>query len=64
MLVRRQIVMGAAAVAVGSAMIRPLAAAPFEWRKTLPSDAGFTSDLEPRLDKLIAAWAPARRVSH
>jgi hypothetical protein len=63
MLARRQIVMRAAA-AVGSAMIRPLAAAPFEWRKTLPSDAGFTPDLEPRLDKLIAAWAPARRVSH
>jgi CubicO group peptidase (beta-lactamase class C family) len=58
MLARRQIVMGAAA-AVGSAMIRPLAAAPFEWRKILPSDAGFASDLEARLDKLIAdkrAW--------
>jgi hypothetical protein len=50
MLARRQIVMGAAA-AVGSAMIRRLAAAPFEWRKTLPSDAGFTSDIEARLDK-------------
>jgi hypothetical protein len=36
MLARRQIVMGAAAT-VGSAMIRPLAAAPFEWRKILPS---------------------------
>jgi len=36
MLARRLIVMGAAS-AVGSAMIRPLAAAPFEWRKTLPS---------------------------
>jgi H+/Cl- antiporter ClcA len=33
MLARRQIVMGAAA-AVGTAMIRPLAAALFEWRKT------------------------------
>jgi hypothetical protein len=58
MLARRQIVMGAAA-AVGSAMIRPLAAAPFEWRKISPSDAGFASDLEARLDKLIAdkrAW--------
>jgi CubicO group peptidase (beta-lactamase class C family) len=58
MLARRQIVMGAAAT-VGSAMIRPLAAAPFEWRKTSPSDAGFVSDLEARLDKLIAdkrAW--------
>ena len=57
MLARRQIVMGAAATV--SAMIRPLAAAPFEWRKTLPSDAGFTPDLEPRFDKLIAdkrAW--------
>ncbi len=58
MLARRQIVMGAAA-AVGSAVISSLAAAPFEWLKTLPSDAGFTSDLEARLDKLIAdkrAW--------
>jgi CubicO group peptidase (beta-lactamase class C family) len=53
-----QIVMGAAAV-IGSAMASPLAAAPFEWRKTSPSDAGFVSDLEARLDKLIAdkrAW--------
>jgi hypothetical protein len=58
MLARRQIVMGAAA-AVGSAMISPLAAAPFEWRKISSSDAGFDSDLEARLDKLIAdkrAW--------
>jgi hypothetical protein len=58
MLARREIVMGAAA-AVGSAMIRPLAAAPFEWRKISSSDAGFASDLEARLDKLIAdkrAW--------
>jgi CubicO group peptidase (beta-lactamase class C family) len=30
------------------------AAAPFEWRKAPPSEAGFTADLEPRLDKLIA----------
>jgi CubicO group peptidase (beta-lactamase class C family) len=55
---RRQIVMGAA-VAIGSAMIGPLAAAPFEWRRILPSDAGFASDPEARLDKLIAdnrAW--------
>jgi CubicO group peptidase (beta-lactamase class C family) len=36
------------------AMISPLAAAPFEWRKTSPADAGFTSDLEPRLDRLVA----------
>jgi CubicO group peptidase (beta-lactamase class C family) len=58
MLGRRQIVMGAAAT-VGSAMIRPLAAGPFEWLKVSPSDAGFASDLEARLDKLIAdnrAW--------
>ena len=50
--------MGAAAT-VGSAMISPLAAAPFEWLKILPSDAGFASDLEARLDKLVAdkrAW--------
>ena len=44
---------------VDGAMIRPLAAAPFEWRKTSPADAGFASDLEARLDKLVAdkrAW--------
>ena len=58
MLARRQIVMGAAA-AIGSAMVGPLAAAPFEWRKISPADAGFDSDIEARLDKLIAekrAW--------
>jgi hypothetical protein len=62
MLARRQIVMGAAA-AVDSAMIRPLAAAPFEWLTALPTDAGFTSDLKARLDKLIAdkrAWGVVR----
>jgi CubicO group peptidase (beta-lactamase class C family) len=58
MLGRRQMVMGAAA-SIGSAMISPLAAAPFEWRKISSSGAGFSSDLEARLDKLIAdkrAW--------
>jgi CubicO group peptidase (beta-lactamase class C family) len=30
------------------------AAAPFEWQKASPADAGFTPDLEPRLDKLLA----------
>jgi CubicO group peptidase (beta-lactamase class C family) len=35
-------------------MSSPLAAAPFEWHKTSPSDAGFVADLEARLDKLIA----------
>jgi CubicO group peptidase (beta-lactamase class C family) len=53
MLGRRQIVIGAAAT-VGSAMTSPLAAAPFEWRRTTPAEAGFVSDLESRLDKLIA----------
>jgi hypothetical protein len=48
MLGRRQIVMDAAA-SVGSAMFSPLAAAPFEWRKTSPTDAGFASDLAARL---------------
>src|SRR6201991_1913724 len=51
---RRQIVMGAAAT-VGSAMANPLAAAPFEWLKASSSGAGFATDLEARLDKLIAA---------
>src|SRR5450755_4092196 len=53
MLARRLIVTGAAAT-VGSAMTSPLAAAPFEWRKISPTDAGFVSDLESRLDRLIA----------
>jgi hypothetical protein len=48
MLGRRQIVMGAAAT-VGSAIFRPLTAAPFEWFKTSHSDAGFASDIEGRL---------------
>jgi hypothetical protein len=40
-------------------MIRPRAAAPFEWREIAHSDAGFDSDLDSRFDKLIAgkrAW--------
>jgi CubicO group peptidase (beta-lactamase class C family) len=53
MLTRRQVVAGAAA-AIGSIMGPLRAAAPFEWRTVSPSEAGFTSDLEPRLDKLIA----------
>jgi CubicO group peptidase (beta-lactamase class C family) len=53
MLTRRQMIAGAAAM-TGNAMIAPLAAAPFEWRPTSPSDAGFTPDLESRLDKLLA----------
>ncbi len=32
----------------------PLSAAPAEWRKISPADAGFTPDLAPRLDKLVA----------
>lgn len=48
---RRQLVIGAAATA-GSATISPLAAAPFEWQRTSPSDAGFVSDIEAQLDKL------------
>jgi CubicO group peptidase (beta-lactamase class C family) len=37
----------------------PLAAAPFEWQKAAQADAGFASDIEERLDRLIAgkrAW--------
>ena len=58
MVARRQVMLGAAAV-VGSAMVRPLAAAPFEWREIAPSEAGFASDLDSRLLKLVAdkrAW--------
>jgi H+/Cl- antiporter ClcA len=58
MLGRRQIVMGAAA-AVGSAMNSPLAAAPFEWLRTSPSDAGFTSDLEARLPVVTVEMSTA-----
>jgi CubicO group peptidase (beta-lactamase class C family) len=39
--------------------ISPGAAAPFEWQKAAPADAGFTPDMEARLDKLIGtkrAW--------
>jgi CubicO group peptidase (beta-lactamase class C family) len=52
MLTRRQVVAGAAVV-TGNVMIRPLAAAQFQWQKISPSDAGFSSDLEARLDKLV-----------
>ena len=53
MLGRRQMMIGAAATA-GSAIMSPLGAAPFEWQRTSPADAGFASDIEARLDKLIA----------
>jgi len=52
MLTRRQVIAGVAAM-TGNAVMSPLSAAPFEWRKTSPADAGFTPDLEPRLDKLV-----------
>jgi CubicO group peptidase (beta-lactamase class C family) len=58
MCTRRQIVLGAAA-AFGSALTRPLSAAPSGWRRISPADAGFASDLEARLDKLVTsgrAW--------
>jgi CubicO group peptidase (beta-lactamase class C family) len=53
MLTRRQVVAGAAA-AIGSIMGPSRVAAPFEWRTVSPSEAGFTSELAPRLDKLVA----------
>jgi CubicO group peptidase (beta-lactamase class C family) len=40
-------------------MIRPLTAVPFDWRQIAASEAGFASDLDSRLDKLVAdkrAW--------
>ena len=58
MLARRQLVIGPR-LPSASAMIGPLAPAPFEWRKASPADAGFVCDLDPRLDKLVAdkrAW--------
>jgi len=58
MIGRRQFVAGsAAAIAAGATC--PLAAAPSEWRKISPADAGFAPDLDARLDKLITsgrAW--------
>jgi len=53
MLAHRQIGAGTAAAA-GSTMMGSLASVPSEWRKISPGEAGFTSDLEPRLDKLVA----------
>jgi hypothetical protein len=58
MLGRRQIVIGAAAT-VGSAMIGPLAAAPFEWLRTSPPDAGFASDLGARLPVVTVEMSTA-----
>src|SRR5437762_1636060 len=37
----------------------PLAAAPFQWRKAAPADAGLAPDIEARLDRLVTdkrAW--------
>jgi len=53
MLARRQLIVGAAA-SIGTAMLYPRPAAAFEWRKVPPAEAGFASDIESRLDKLIA----------
>jgi CubicO group peptidase (beta-lactamase class C family) len=54
MLDRRGIIAGAAAtLAVGSDAVRATAAAEV-WRTASAADAGFTPDLEARLDKLIA----------
>jgi hypothetical protein len=58
MLGRRQIVMGAAAT-VGSAVISPFAAAPFEWLSTSPSDAGFASDIEASLPVVTVEMSTA-----
>jgi len=45
----------------------PLSAAPFEWRKAAPADAGFAPDIVARLDKLVTdkrAWGnPLGRVA-
>jgi len=40
---------------IGAALIsaRPGMAAPFEWQKAAPADAGFAPDMDARLDKLI-----------
>jgi CubicO group peptidase (beta-lactamase class C family) len=53
MFARRQMIIGAAAT-VGSAVICPLSAVAFEWRKVLPTETGFAPDIESRLDGLIA----------
>ncbi|WP_275185783.1 hypothetical protein [Bradyrhizobium sp. CSA112] len=46
-------IIGAAAT-VGSAVICPLSAVAFEWRKAPPTETGFAPDIESRLDGLIA----------
>jgi CubicO group peptidase (beta-lactamase class C family) len=50
---RRQIMARTAASVVGAIVHGPLAQA-FEWHSISPADAGFTGDLDERLDKLIA----------
>jgi CubicO group peptidase (beta-lactamase class C family) len=54
---RRTVLAGAGAVLANS--VGPLTAAPFVWQTAAPADAGFTPDIDTRLDKLIAdkrAW--------
>ncbi|MEH2537861.1 MULTISPECIES: serine hydrolase domain-containing protein [unclassified Bradyrhizobium] len=53
MFARRQMIIGAAAT-VGSAVICPLSAVAFEWRKVPRTETGFAPDIESRLDGLIA----------
>ena len=53
MIARRQIIIGAAA-SIGTAILYPRRAAAFEWRAVPPAEAGFASDIESRLDKIIA----------
>jgi CubicO group peptidase (beta-lactamase class C family) len=58
MLARRHLIAGSTAALLAGA-IRPLAAAPFEWRKVAPADLGLSSDIDARLEKLVAekrAW--------
>jgi CubicO group peptidase (beta-lactamase class C family) len=53
---RRTTLAGSAALLLSGAQAE---AAPFEWRKVAPAEAGFAADLEARFDKLIVdkrAW--------
>src|SRR5215510_10054483 len=58
MLSRRHVLAGMGATLMGSPPTQ-LAAAPFDWPRATPAEAGFAPDLEARLDRLLAekrAW--------
>jgi CubicO group peptidase (beta-lactamase class C family) len=52
MIGRRQFIAGSTAAAL-SAAVRPLCAAPFEWRQAAPGETGFAPDFAARLDQFV-----------